>query len=786
MSKARDIADLDFNSPDIDGGNIDGATIGGTTPAAGSFTALTANNVSSGDTYFTGGTANTRLLNIFTSDASGGSHAVHNFKIASGAGEFIFGNNNVSNILKLTQTGSTFAGTVTASSYFLGSGSEISLATGSAGNIFLRPNGQSTSGQMKLASSGAATFNSTIATGSGGGSGTVAITGATATGEQAHATFTNTQGAKTFAVGGGQSGVTNNGFVIRNVTDNTFPLVISDAGAATFNSSVTATKANVGTSTANYSGTDLTVGDNADSQNGLAIQTSTSGVGYILFGDGSGASAYRGEINYAHATDSMTFKTAGAPRLTIDSAGNVRFNPGVIDSDFTVSSDGYSHMLHVDGANNQVNIGTASNMGGLLNVRRNTASSFSAYFENLNASGYGQGWNSVSGHQVFMYHGGAHVGNISSASNFIKYSTGSSADLKLQAGGTREVVVNDDGADTNFRVESDSYTHMFFVDAGNNRASVGAATTPYHTFETWGPTQANGSAKANFLVMDTASGTTGTGGGIALGGYFNGTSDIIYHFGNIQGIKENSTAGNYASAMIFSTRANGSAPTEKFRIASDGTATFTGGIIAGPAGVSTADHRVPAGAGYITYSPGNASSDVLNIRKYGTTQQKFDQYGVNFPVGIKFGTDTAAANTLDDYEEGTWTPTITGYGQATPHSQAYSVQTGNYTKVGNLVTAHFFVTLSNKGNIASASGNYAFITGLPFNHGGSVAGIGVMWGWQSLTNAVSHVAADISSTNTQAWLTQLQGTSAVGTTYMGTSQITNLTSFRGTLIYKSA
>ena len=40
MSKARDIADLDFNSPDIDGGNIDGATIGGTTPAAGSFTTL--------------------------------------------------------------------------------------------------------------------------------------------------------------------------------------------------------------------------------------------------------------------------------------------------------------------------------------------------------------------------------------------------------------------------------------------------------------------------------------------------------------------------------------------------------------------------------------------------------------------------------------------------------------------------------------------------------------------------------------------------------------------------
>ena len=89
--------------------------------------------------------------------------------------------------------------------------------------------------------------------------------------------------------------------------------------------SVVADKANIGTSTAQYSGTDLTVGDNADSQNGLAIQTSTSGVGYILFGDGSGASAYRGEINYVHSTDSMTLKTAGTSRLNLASNGDISF-----------------------------------------------------------------------------------------------------------------------------------------------------------------------------------------------------------------------------------------------------------------------------------------------------------------------------------------------------------------------------------------------------------------------------------------------------------------------------
>ena len=65
-------------------------------------------------------------------------------------------------------------------------------------------------------------------------SGKLSISGATATNELVHATFTNTSGAKTFAIGAGQSGVTNNGFVIRNVTDNTFPLVISDAGVTSF------------------------------------------------------------------------------------------------------------------------------------------------------------------------------------------------------------------------------------------------------------------------------------------------------------------------------------------------------------------------------------------------------------------------------------------------------------------------------------------------------------------------------------------------------------------------
>jgi len=88
----------------------------------------------------------------------------------------------------------------------------------------------------------------------------------------------------------------------------------------------------VGTDSVGYSGVDLTVGDTADSQNGLAIQTSTTGNGYLLFGDGSGAAAYRGQINYKHGDDYMAFHTANAEAMRIDSSGNLLVGTTSADS----------------------------------------------------------------------------------------------------------------------------------------------------------------------------------------------------------------------------------------------------------------------------------------------------------------------------------------------------------------------------------------------------------------------------------------------------------------------
>jgi hypothetical protein len=83
---------------------------------------------------------------------------------------------------------------------------------------------------------------------------------------------------------------------------------------------------------------------------------------------------------------------------------------------------------------------------------------------------------------------------------------------------------------------------------------------------------------------------------------------------------------------------------------------------------------------------------------------------INFPNTQQASSD---ANTLDDYEEGTWTPVITF---VTPGDLAvtYSTQIGTYVKIGKMVHAQLVITTSVFTH-TTAAGEFR-ITGLPFNH----------------------------------------------------------------------
>ena len=74
--------------------------------------------------------------------------------------------------------------------------------------------------------------------------------------------------------------------------------------------------------------------------------------------------------------------------------------------------------------------------------------------------------------------------------------------------------------------------------------------------------------------------------------------------------------------------------------------------------------------------------------------------------GIKFGTDTAVKNALNDYEEGQYTPTLSRSGS----SITYTYNNGRYIRVGNLCFVWFDIQTS--GNNSTGSGTYK--VSLPF------------------------------------------------------------------------
>ena len=132
-------------------------------------------------------------------------------------------------------------------------------------------------------------------------------------------------------------------------------------------------------------------------------------------------------------------------------------------------------------------------------------------------------------------------------------------------------------------------------------------------------------------------------------------------------------------------------------IESDVTALEAGAVI-GPA--SSTDHaaaRFDLATGKLLQDSDFLIDDSGHVTSFGGQ--------ITFPATAA---DSAGANTLDDYEEGTFTPGIS-FGNGTT-GITYTTQVGKYTKVGNLVTAFAYVILSAKGTSTGA----VRVTGFPF------------------------------------------------------------------------
>ena len=114
-------------------------------------------------------------------------------------------------------------------------------------------------------------------------------------------------------------------------------------------------------------------------------------------------------------------------------------------------------------------------------------------------------------------------------------------------------------------------------------------------------------------------------------------------------------------------------------------------------------NTIQSSAGLSTITVGASSVSFGDIEASNIEASK-----LTASTGILFGTDTAAVNTLDNYEEGTWTPVfaVSGF--------TYTEQHGTYTQIGNHVIVHGRIGWS----FSSSTATVIEVT-LPFTVGGT-------------------------------------------------------------------
>jgi hypothetical protein len=96
--------------------------------------------------------------------------------------------------------------------------------------------------------------------------------------------------------------------------------------------------------------------------------------------------------------------------------------------------------------------------------------------------------------------------------------------------------------------------------------------------------------------------------------------------------------------------------------------------------------------------------------------------GITFPATQSASSD---ANTLDDYEEGTWTPTAVGNTDA--GTTTYVLQVGKYTKIGNVVNATGFIAISAMTGTGNLHLSLPFATNSNINIAGSTGTYDLNW-----------------------------------------------------------
>ena len=164
---------------------------------------------------------------------------------------------------------------------------------------------------------------------------------------------------------------------------------------------------------------------------------------------------------------------------------------------------------------------------------------------------------------------------------------------------------------------------------------------------------------------------------------------------------------------------------------------------------------------HTTLAGGSGATEKMRIHSGGT---------VNIPAGVTISaaiTSTSSANTLDDYEEGTWSP-----------GGSWDNTVGVYTKIGRVVHAAFRVRVNTTGSASMQ------ITNLPYASANDEASRnGIFWGWNEWDSTVyGQLTGNINPGTTEMNLYRMDG-SGTAVTY---NQLGNDKELKGVCCYQTA